>query len=236
MAPSQSDHSRCLVCGQDHPRSNCVAARAISRHMAEYVAAQHPDTWGPDACVCRPCLVAQRSRLLGEELSRDRGELSTLEAQIAGKAAKHQAIAEHIEQVFERQLTVGQRLANGVAAVGGSWPFVIGFGTALALWITLNTALLRTDAFDPYPYILLNLMLSCLAAIQAPIIMMSQNRSAERDRLEADEDYKINLKAELEIATLHEKMDHLLHVQWQRLLEMQEAQIEMLEGLAERSE
>ena len=133
-----------------------------------------------------------------------------------------------------RELTFGQRLADQVAAVGGSWPFVAGFLGVMLGWIVLNTTLLRSGAFDPYPYILLNLVLSCLAALQAPIIMMSQNRSAARDRLEADEDYKINLKAELEIASLHDKIDHLLHVQWERMVEIQQAQIELLNELATR--
>jgi len=101
-------------------------------------------------------------------------------------------------------------------------------------WIGINSWLLQAKAFDPYPYILLNLVLSCLAAIQAPIIMMSQNRASARDRIRADEDYKINLKAELEIHALHDKIDHLLHVQWERMAEIQQTQLEVLRELSER--
>ena len=116
-------------------------------------------------------------------------------------------------------MTVGERLADNVARVGGSWAFVIGFGVVLVVWMALNVAMMGR-AFDPYPFILLNLVLSSLAAIQAPIIMMSQNRTSARDRAQADEDFRVNLKAELEVAALHEKMDHLLHEQWESLLDM----------------
>jgi len=121
-----------------------------------------------------------------------------------------------------------------VAKVGGSWPFVVGFGVVLVAWIGLNSWLIHDKAFDPYPYILLNLVLSCLAAIQAPIIMMSQNRASALDRVRAEEDYKINLKAELEIHALHDKIDHLLHVQWERMTEIQQTQLEVLRELSER--
>jgi uncharacterized membrane protein len=107
---------------------------------------------------------------------------------------------------------------------------------ALALWIGINSWIIRSGAFDPFPHILLNLVLSCIAAIQAPIIMMSQNRSATRDRLQAEENFKINLKAELEVAALHEKIDHLLHGQYERIMEAHAPQFELLQGLAVRAE
>ena len=118
-----------------------------------------------------------------------------------------------------------------MAVIGGSWPFVIGFFVALLIWVALNTLWLRQQAFDPYPYILLNLFLSCLAAVQAPIIMMSQNRVSARDRLQATQDFRINLKAELEVASLHEKVDHLLHSQWQHMVELQELQLDLFTDL-----
>jgi uncharacterized membrane protein len=144
------------------------------------------------------------------------------------------AVAEHIEEDFQRSKTFGQRLADSVARVGGSWPFVVGFVLVLLAWTGVNTWLLRGKAFDPYPYILLNLVLSCIAALQAPIIMMSQNRSAEHDRRRAEQDFRVNLKAELEIASLHDKVDHLLHAQWEHLVEMQEMQIDLLTQIAEK--
>ena len=149
-------------------------------------------------------------------------------------AATHATIAAHLEERLQGDRTMSQRLADRVAEIGGSWPFVGAFGAVLVAWIGLNSWLLQTKAFDPYPYILLNLVLSCLAAVQAPIIMMSQNRASARDRIRAEEDYKINLKAELEIHALHDKIDHLLHVQWERMTEIQQTQLEVLRELSER--
>jgi uncharacterized membrane protein len=109
----------------------------------------------------------------------------------------------------EERLTLGQRLADRVAAFGGSWPFILVFCAVMVLWVVVNTWVLAEKTFDPYPYILLNLFLSMLAALQAPIIIMSQNRQAAKDRLQADLDYRINLKAELEVAHLHKKIDRI---------------------------
>jgi uncharacterized membrane protein len=127
-------------------------------------------------------------------------------------------------------------LSDRIASFGGSWRFIILFGAVLLFWIILNAVFLLNRGFDPYPFILLNLILSCLAAIQAPIIMMSQNRAEARDRLRAENDYKVNLKAELEIRTLHEKIDHLLQRQYSRLFEIQQIQIELLEQLGRKRE
>jgi uncharacterized membrane protein len=136
-------------------------------------------------------------------------------------------------RAFEDERTLGQRVADRVAAFGGSWTFLGLFAAVLAGWVLLNSVLLarRGAAFDPYPYILLNLFLSMLAAIQAPIIMMSQNRQAARDRLEAAHDYEVNLKAELEILSLHEKLDQLRDAQWRELVSMQQEQIRLLTAL-----
>src|SRR5215467_4668091 len=119
----------------------------------------------------------------------------------------------------QERLTLGERVADKVAMFGGSWPFIIIFGVIMAVWVTLNSTALLARHFDPYPYILLNLFLSMIAAMQAPVIMMSQNRQASKDRLQADQDYQVNLKAELEIAQLHRKIDHLherLEDNWER--------------------
>ncbi|MFH0881862.1 MAG: DUF1003 domain-containing protein [bacterium] len=188
-----------------------------------------------EGIICRSCLGDERVAYVLDQLKQERGELTKLETEVSQKAVKHVAITEHLEEQFSQGLTFGQRLANHVAAIGGSWPFVLGFALALAIWIALNSLVFRNDAFDPFPYILLNLALSALAAIQAPIIMMSQNRAAARDRMEADEDFKVNLKSELEIAALHDKMDHLLHVQWERMAEIQQMQLDLLDQLTNRS-
>jgi uncharacterized membrane protein len=134
---------------------------------------------------------------------------------------------------FEKRLTFGQRLADRVAAFGGSWTFIIIFAAVLLAWVLVNTLILarHSDAFDPYPYILLNLFLSMLAAVQAPVILMSQNRQGVKDRLDAAHDYEVNLKAELEILSLHEKMDELREMKWAELIAMQQEQIRLLTQL-----
>ena len=132
-------------------------------------------------------------------------------------------------ELFAERLTFGERLADRVATIGGSWSFIMGFGAFLVAWTVINTVVLAARAFDPFPFIFLNLMLSMLAALQAPIIMMSQKRQETKDRLRSLNDYQVNLKAELEIRHLHEKMDHLVTRQWQRLAEIQQVQLEMLQ-------
>jgi uncharacterized membrane protein len=142
---------------------------------------------------------------------------------------EHEILSKNINIEFEQELTLGEHLADKIAKFGGSWGFIMVFTTFFLLWIAINSFMLTWKPFDPYPFILLNLFLSCLAAIQAPIIVMSQNRQEAKDRLRSEHDFSINLKAELEIRHLHEKMDHLLMNQWQRLLEIQEIQMDLME-------
>ncbi|MFN8384635.1 MAG: DUF1003 domain-containing protein [Anaerolineales bacterium] len=151
------------------------------------------------------------------------------------KLIEHKHVTRNINDEFDGQLTFGQRLADNVAKFGGSWTFIIIFGLSLLTWVILNSVVLARykDAFDPYPYILLNLFLSMLASIQAPIIMMSQNRQATKDRLDAAHDYEVNLKAEMEIENLHQKLDELRETQWAELVEMQQEQIRLLTRLLE---
>jgi uncharacterized membrane protein len=135
--------------------------------------------------------------------------LTERDARVIARVAKRVHTARNVNQVFDQRLTVGQRLADQVAAVGGSWGFIVGFGVFLGVWVVLNAILLVETAFDPYPFVFLNLLLSMLAALQAPIIMMSQNRQAAKDRLAAALDYEVNVKAEISIAQLHDKIDLL---------------------------
>jgi uncharacterized membrane protein len=158
----------------------------------------------------------------------------------AKKVARHIAerthIARNVTKDFDAGATLGQRSADRVASFGGSWTFVGLFAATMIFWVGLNAFLLlgRGKTFDPYPYILLNLFLSMLAAIQAPIILMSQNRQSEKDRNNAEHDYEVNLKAELEIMLLHEKIDLLREKQWEELLETQKEQLKLLSDLIEK--
>jgi uncharacterized membrane protein len=159
-------------------------------------------------------------------LDLDEGELSRHERTIIQRAVKRLAVSRDVGLDFSRDLTFGQQLADQVAAIGGSWAFIIGFGLVLLAWIVINGILLATRAFDPYPFILLNLCLSIVAAVQGPIILMSQNRAAARDRLMARHDYEVNLKAEIEIAALHAKLDEIRATELKMLCERIEAAID----------
>ena len=232
-SPSTGADTPCALCGRRTSPRSLVHARGIRPAVTRHLAERYAERWKPDSRVCRDCLNKERLEQLLARLAEDRGELSAIESDVARKAVDHMAVAEHVEEEFQRSATFGQRLADDVARIGGSWPFVVGFVVVLLAWTAVNTWLLRGKAFDPYPYILLNLVLSCLAALQAPIIMMSQNRSSEHDRRRAEQDFRVNLKAELEVASLHDKVDHLLHAQWEHLVEMQAVQIELLTQIAE---
>jgi uncharacterized membrane protein len=152
--------------------------------------------------------------------------------------AAHKHISKNTADSFNESLTFGQRIADKVASFGGSWPFIIIFATIISLWMLLNSYLLVKNnlVFDPYPYILLNLGLSMLAAVQAPVILMSANRQAARDRQTAEHDYEVNLKAEIEIMALHDKVDSLREKQWDALIKMQQEQIDMLKNLVTQLE
>jgi uncharacterized membrane protein len=222
----------CTLCDRVGGRRDLVRTESVRSQEGERIAREHEGRWPGTGYICRNCLKRERVQYVLARLEEERGALSAVEAEVARRAGEHIAIAENLEREFARQATRGQRIADAVASVGGSWPFVIGFLVVLGLWVVLNVAL-ASRSFDPYPFILLNLVLSCLAALQAPIIMMSQNRLSARDRIEADLDFRTNLKAELEIASLHEKIDHLLHGQFERMVELQEVQIELLNDLAD---
>lgn len=174
-------------------------------------------------------LARYRTLYVQELLEEEHGEVSALDRQVAESIAKHDTIAANIEDEFVGQRTFGEWLSDGVATFGGSWTFLIYFFVAMSIWMGFNLVRGDARAFDPYPFILLNLVLSCIAAVQAPIIMMSQRRQETKDRLRAFNDYRVNLKAELEIHHLHEKLDHLISKQWQRLAEIQQMQLEMMQ-------
>lgn len=164
-------------------------------------------------------------------IQQEKGEIAAIDQDVLNAIKNNSILSENIQDEIEAELTFGQKLADGVAAFGGSWAFIITFFSFILIWMIINIWFLTTKPFDPFPFILLNLILSCLAAIQAPIIMMSQNRQEQKDRQRSEHDYKINLKAELEIKLLSEKIDHLLAHQNKKLLEIQELQTDYLEDL-----
>ncbi len=161
----------------------------------------------------------------------ERGELERIDEDVMRAIQDNSILSEHVEDEVDVAITFGQRIADKVATFGGSWTFIIFFFSFIICWMLINVFVWVNKPFDPFPFILLNLILSCLAAIQAPIIMMSQNRQEQKDRMRAEHDYKINLKAELEIKLLSEKIDHVLVQQNKKLLEIQEIQTDYLEDL-----
>ena len=176
-------------------------------------------------------LNTYRRLYLTSLITLEKKEIAAIDTDVMEAIKNNSILSENIQDEKEARLTFGQKLADKVAAFGGSWTFIITFFSFILVWISINIWFLTSKPFDPFPFILLNLILSCLAAIQAPIIMMSQNRQEQKDRIRGEHDYKINLKAELEIKLLGEKIDHLLVHQNKKLLEIQEIQTDYLEDL-----
>ncbi|PYI96301.1 MAG: hypothetical protein DME98_13055 [Verrucomicrobia bacterium] len=221
----------CQVCKKPKSPNSGMIADLIRPSLFEFIKKKLPDV-DSKGFICLADLGEFRKDYIKEVLEDEIGELSALDQEVIESLEQHEILSSDISKQFERKLTFGERLSDHIAEFGGSWKFLISFGAVLVVWIAINGVILVTHAFDPYPFILLNLILSCLAAVQAPIIMMSQNRAEARDRLRAENDYKVNLKAELEIRHLHEKIDHLLRRQYNRLFEIQQIQIELLEEIS----
>ena len=217
----------CAISGVEMARKNLVVLDSLRPTLVEHIRRDFP-VIEDHALISVKELARYRTRYVEEILREEHGEYSDLDREVAESIARQETIAENIEDDFAEKRTLGERLSDGLASFGGSWGFLISFFVVLLGWMALNVAL-AAQAFDPYPFILLNLVLSCLAAIQAPIIMMSQKRQEEKDRLRSSNDYQVNLKAELEIRHLHEKIDHLITRQWQRLAEIQQVQLELLQ-------
>ena len=210
---------QCAVCGKEKPARDIERLDVVRPALLEQVRADKPDL-PADGFICHQDLDQFRSEYVTELLTHERGELTRLEEEVVQSLADHETLAENIEQEFAEHRTFGQKLSDHLASFGGSWTFILIFAAFMVAWMALNGVVGEGERFDPYPYILLNLILSCLAAIQAPIIMMSQKRQESKDRLRSENDYRVNLKAELEIRHLHEKVDHILTRQWERLAEI----------------
>ena len=230
--------ARCAVCGQSKHLGEMVPSALVHPSVVETIRHEHPDfDAGGGSYICLSDLCHYRAKHVQEVLEAEKREVEKLDAAIARSLKEQELQAKDINREFDQKLTTGERIADKVAEFGGSWRFIINFGIIIAVWMAINSGyLLLNKPFDPYPFILLNLVLSCLAALQAPVIMMSQNRQEAKDRLRAENDYRVNLKAELEIRNLNAKMDQLLAHQWQRLLEIQQIQMEMLEEMMEKRE
>ncbi len=210
--------------------SQLLPARMVGGGVLKLIRADHPE-WKDDGFICFRCLNQYRTDYVRQLMEKDLGELDELEREVVSSLQDNALLSENLNEEYEQTLTLGGRIADRVAEFGGSWKFIIWFCVFLAIWIIINTVLVFAGRFDPYPFILLNLLLSFLAALQAPIIMMSQNRQGDRDRIRAENDYQVNLKAEMEVRIINEKLDQLLHQEMRRFMEVQQIQIDMLNEL-----
>lgn len=212
------------------PNGEEVRGKDIREGIVELITSKFPN-FNLESFISNDELNTFRRLYLTSLITEEKGELAIIDNDVMAAIKNNAILSENIQDEMEAELTFQQRLADKIAEFGGSWVFIITFFSFILVWMIINIWILTSRAFDPFPFILLNLILSCLAAIQAPIIMMSQNRKEQKDRKRSEYDYKINLKAELEIKLLSEKIDHLLVHHNKKLLEIQELQTDYLEDL-----
>lgn len=220
------------ISGIEFPGKEKVSGSAIRLPIFNLIKSEHPD-FSSEHCLANAELNVYREKYISKYLNTEIGQLSKLQKNVIEALNDDKSFVAKVEEEVDNR-TLGQVVADKVAAFGGSWTFIISFFVFISVWIGSNVFILLNKGFDPYPFILLNLILSCIAALQAPVIMMSQNRQEEKDRERAKKDYMINLKSELEIRMLDEKLDHLIMHQQQELIEIQKVQIEMMNDILER--
>jgi uncharacterized membrane protein len=214
-------------------QGEAIKGGEIRESIFKLIQSQYPD-FDKEKYISIEELNKFRRLYLSKLVEQERGELAAIDRDVMDAIKNNSILSENIQEDLEAELTLGQKMADKIATFGGSWTFITIFFLFILIWMATNVWYLASKSFDPFPFILLNLILSCLAAIQAPIIMMSQNRQEQKDRQRAEHDYKINLKAELEIKLLSEKIDHLLVHQNKKLREIQEVQIDYLEDLMKK--
>jgi uncharacterized membrane protein len=219
---------QCYVSKQYYDTDEVRLGASIRQPIFNLIKKDFPDFTASDF-ISIESLNVYRQQYIEQIINNDNDETTALEKQIIKSLTDHEIIAHQLLSDEQVPLTFGQRLSDKIALFGGSWTFIISFFLFLMCWMLINSVI--KNGFDTYPFIFLNLILSCLAAIQAPIIMMSQNRQSEKDRLHAYSDYKTNLKSEVEIRMLHEKIDHLMNYQGQKLLEIQQIQAEYMSDI-----
>lgn len=221
--------------GKEYYVSERVMAGMVRKPIIDLIKQENTD-FNENGCLSMSELNRYREKYISQFLDVELGQLSKMEDKVLEALKDKALISGSIDDEDSFKSTFGQRIADRVATFGGSWTFIILFMAILVTWISANVILLNNKGFDPYPFILLNLILSCIAALQAPVIMMSQNRQEEKDRIRAKNDYMVNLKAEVEIRMLHEKIDHLILHQEQSLIEIQKVQMDMMNDILSRLE
>lgn len=223
------------ISNNEFPISDKVSGKTIRPSILELIIKENPE-FTKDDFLSLSELNHYREKYIESFLTKQIGELTYLEKTVLDSMKDNSTLTDKIDVEDKLAMTTGQRIADKVASFGGSWTFIISFGAFLLIWISINVFWFANKGFDPYPFILLNLILSSIAAIQAPVIMMSQNRQEEKDRERGKKDYMVNLKSEIEIRMLHEKIDHLIINQQQDVLEIHKVQIEMMNDILKRIE
>jgi uncharacterized membrane protein len=223
----------CDICHKEFTENDIFSGHGIRHEIEKIIQNDYPD-WNDENHICKTDFSEYRNRYISTLIEEETGSIKELEEDVLKSINENELITENINSSIQGKMKIGDSISDSVASFGGSWKFIILFFIVLIFWIILNAFILSKKPFDPYPFILMNLILSCLAAIQAPIIMMSQHRQEKRDRIRSESDYKVNLKAEIEIRTLHEKVDHLLLDQWAKMMKIQEMQIEILEEIKKK--
>jgi uncharacterized membrane protein len=225
------------ISNKEYPIDQLYSGDSLHQQLVNLIQKDHPN-FNEDSYISVEELQEYRKHYLDKLLRAEKKELNRLDKEVLDSLGEDELLSHKLSHQKLPPPGLGDRIADKVASFGGSWGFIISFFIFLAVWMAINVVILATGTkpFDPYPFILLNLILSTLASIQAPVIMMSQNRKEERDRERAENDYKINLKAELEIWMLHEKIDHLILRQNQRLIDIQEIQTDLINDILKKLE
>jgi len=223
----------CSLCDTQVEGRTLASPQKLENRILDLIKQDRPE-WEGKRGICPNCLEQYRAKKFVTYLEAEYQKLSEIEHAVVSKITRRGRVSRVVHQDLDAAMTLGERVADKVAQFGGSWRFISLFGGILIVWMVINAWVLASHPFDPYPFILLNLVLSTLAALQAPVIMMSQNRQAHKDRMQANQEYEINLMAEIEIRDLHDKLDSLRFKQWHELWHIQKRQIELLEHLCER--
>lgn len=220
------------ISGKEFSSEEIVTAKALRKSIFDFIKESN-SSFNKNSHLSIEELNYYRQKYVSEKLINEVGELNDLKKQVVNSITKSAFISDELQKDETKKESFGNKVADKVADFGGSWTFILSFIFFLLIWIAVNAFVFLNKGFDPYPFILLNLILSCIAALQAPIIMMSQNRQESKDRERAKNDYMINLKSELEIRILHEKIDHLIMHQQQELMEIQRVQTDLMNTILE---
>ena len=225
----------CSLCDAQVEGRTLASPQKLENRILDLIRKDRPE-WEAKRGICANCLEQYRAKKFVSYLEAEYQKLSEIEHAVVSKITRRGRVSRVVHQDFDTSMTFGEHVADKVAQFGGSWAFIGLFGGILVAWMIVNAWVLARHPFDPYPFILLKLVLSTLAALQAPVIMMSQNRQAHKDRMQANQDYEINLMAEIEIRDLHDKLDSLRFKQWHELWHIQKRQVELLEHLCHRAQ